>query len=176
MEPKIQNTFQYLATKKIRQITTNTHNTLHKRHQNHLNQIKNILQQNNLTIAKADKSKTIVIINKNILQQKIDAFVQENQIKSLNKDLTDLYQKQIQQVIQKFDILIDRRTHKCLMNIKPMAPKLNAYIKTHKENEPIRPVVNNTQAPSYKTTKYLNKKLHHLMCLPRTYPLRIHMK
>jgi hypothetical protein len=30
------------------------------------------------------------------------------------------------------------------MNIKPMAPKLSIYIKTHKENEPIRPVINNT--------------------------------
>jgi len=29
-----------------------------------------------------------------------------------------------------------------------MTPKIDAYIKTHKENEPIRPVINNTQAPS----------------------------
>jgi len=43
------------------------------------------------------------------------------------------------------------------MNIKPVAPKLNTYIKTHKENEPIRPVVNNIQAPSYKTSKYVSK-------------------
>jgi len=27
------------------------------------------------------------------------------------------------------------------MNIKPMAPKMNAYIKTHRENKPIRPVI-----------------------------------
>ena len=40
-----------------------------------------------------------------------------------------------------------------------MAPKLNVYIKTHKENKPIRPIVNNTHAPAYKTAKYLNKKL-----------------
>jgi len=37
-----------------------------------------------------------------------------------------------------------------LINIKPTAPKLNIYIKTHKDNEPIRPVINNTLAPSYK--------------------------
>ena len=45
------------------------------------------------------------------------------------------------------------------MQMKPMAPKLNALIKTHKEDKPIRPVINNIQAPSYKLTKYLNKKL-----------------
>jgi hypothetical protein len=37
------------------------------------------------------------------------------------------------------------------------APKLNVYIKTHKENEPIRPVVNNIHAPAYKTAKYPKK-------------------
>jgi len=44
------------------------------------------------------------------------------------------------------------------MNIKPAAPKLNVYIKTHKEIEPIKPVINNTQAPAYKIAKYNNKK------------------
>jgi len=38
-----------------------------------------------------------------------------------------------------------------------MAPKLNIYIKTHKENESNRPVTNNTQAPSYKLAKYIKK-------------------
>jgi len=44
------------------------------------------------------------------------------------------------------------------MNIKPAALKLNVYIKTHKENEPIKPVINSTQAPAYKIAKYNNKK------------------
>jgi hypothetical protein len=37
----------------------------------------------------------------------------------------------------------------------------------HKENEPIRPVVNNIHAPAYKTAKYLNKKLNSLINLPQ---------
>jgi len=49
-----------------------------------------------------------------------------------------------------------------------MAPKLNIYVRTPKENEPIRPVINNTKTPSYKTAKYLNKKLHNLVNLPYT--------
>jgi 7-keto-8-aminopelargonate synthetase-like enzyme len=59
---------------------TNTHNMLHKRHKHNLNQIRNILQQSNLTVAKADKSKTIVFINKNTLNQKANNFIQENHI------------------------------------------------------------------------------------------------
>jgi len=53
-----------------------------------------------------------------------------------------------------------------------MAPTLNVYIKIHKENEPIRSVVNNTREPAYKTAKYLNKKLNNLINLPYTYTTR----
>ena len=89
MVPKMQNTFQYLATKKIKQImTTTTHNTLHKRYQHNIKQIRNVLQQNNLTM-RADKNKSIVIINKIALKQKVDDFIQENHISCLNKDPTD---------------------------------------------------------------------------------------
>ena len=79
----------------------------------------------------------------------MDDFIQENHISCLNKDPTDTYQKQIQNAIQKCNTLIDKHAQKCLINIKPMAPKLNVYIKTHKENKPIRPIVNNTHAPAY---------------------------
>ena len=55
------------------------------------------------------------------------------------------------------------------MNIKPTAPKLTIQLKTHKGNQPIRPVINNTPAPAYRTAKYINKKLQHLIQLPNTY-------
>jgi len=56
-----------------------------------------------------------------------------------------------------------------MIQIKPIAPKLNALIKTHEEDNPIRPVINNIQAPSYKLAKHLNKKLNQLISLPHTY-------
>ena len=68
----------------------------------------------------------------------------------LNKDPTETYQKQIQLAIQNSEELIEKDRPKYLLNIKPTAPRLNAYIQTHKENEPIRPVIDNTQAPAYK--------------------------
>jgi hypothetical protein len=56
-----------------------------------------------------------------------------------------------------------------VIQIKPLAPKLNALINWHKEDRPIRPVINNTQVPSYKLAKYINKKLKQLIILPYTY-------
>ena len=55
------------------------------------------------------------------------------------------------------------------MNTKPTAPNLNVQLKTHKENQPIRPVINNRQAPAYKTAKHINKKLKDLIKLPKEY-------
>jgi hypothetical protein len=69
---------------------------MHKRYQYNINQVKKILQHSNLTIAKSDKSKAIVIIDKTTMVQKIDTFIQENNMRKLNMDPTDKYQKHIQ--------------------------------------------------------------------------------
>jgi len=131
--------------------------------------LRKILQNNKLMIVKADKSKAIVIINGNTLEKKIDNFIQENNIKQLNMDPTDMHQKQIQQVLQKCNALVDKPSHRYLVNIKPTAPKVNIYIKTHKDNEPIRLAINNILAPSYKIAKFTYKKINGLLCLPYTY-------
>ena len=104
-----------------------------------------------------------------MLEQKIQKFIQENGITTLPKDPTDQFHKQIQQAIQRCQTLIERNQQKFLLHIKPTAPQLNAYIKTHKEGEPIRPVINNTQASSYKIAKFLNKKRLCLIDIPNMF-------
>ena len=76
-------------------------------------------------IVKANKSKAVVIINENNLEKKIDNFIQENNIKQLNKDPTDTYQKQIQQPFHTCNALVDKRSHAYLVYIKPTATKPN---------------------------------------------------
>ena len=46
----------------------------------------------------------------------------------LNKDPNEIYKK-IHQAIQKCITLIEKQTHKYLLNIKPMAPKHNVNLK-----------------------------------------------
>ena len=43
---------------------------MHKRHQHNIKQIKNRLPRINLTIARVDKNKAIVVISKDALEQK----------------------------------------------------------------------------------------------------------
>jgi hypothetical protein len=59
-----------------------------------------------------------------------------------------------------------------LIQIIPIATKLIALIKTHKEDKPIRPVINNITAPSYKPAKHVIKKFNQLINLPYTYANR----
>jgi len=102
LDPQMQNTYRYMATKHIKHISRQKkYNTLHKRQQYVINEIKKTFQHNNITIARADKSKAIVLINKNNLQEKVYEFLQENNIKKINKDPTNKYQKQIQLALQK---------------------------------------------------------------------------
>jgi hypothetical protein len=74
--------------------------------------------------------------------------------------------------LQGCNLVIEKERSKYLINKKPSAPKLNAYIKTHKEGTPIRPVINSIQAPSYKLAKYLNKILQNMLNLPNTYNIK----
>ena len=126
LEPKIQNTYHYLAAKQIKHIlSTNRQNMLQNRYRYNLSELKKTLLNKNLTTLKVDKSKSIVIIDKTTLWRKVDNLVQENNIKQLSKDPTDTYQKQIQQTVKIGNVLVSKWSHKYLINIKPTAPKLD---------------------------------------------------
>jgi stalled ribosome rescue protein Dom34 len=129
-EPKIQNTYRYLAAKQIKQIiNSNRHNIHHKRQQYNINQIKKILEDNNLTLVKADKSNAVVIINSGKLEEKFNEFIREKITELLNKDPPRRIPQTSSKIHPKSNILIDNRTHRYLMEIKPKAPQLNAYIR-----------------------------------------------
>jgi hypothetical protein len=49
--------------------------------------------------------------------------------------------------------------------MNPQAPILKAKIKLHKPMAPIRPLVNNIQAPSYKLAKLTHRKLKEHLAL-----------
>jgi len=51
----------------------------------------------------------------------------------LSKDPTESYQKLLQKATQKCEDLVEKNTRKYLLNIKPTAPRINAYIKRTKK-------------------------------------------
>jgi len=64
--------------------------------------------------------------------------------------------KTIHKTLIKCDKIIDKKLIKYLTQKNPSPPTLNALLKLHKPNTPIRPMVNNRMAPAYKAAKKLN--------------------
>jgi hypothetical protein len=56
--------------------------------------------------------------------------------------------------------------------MNPIAPNLYATIKLHKENKPIRPIINWKNAPAYEIAKQVSKTLHNYLQLPYTYNIQ----
>jgi hypothetical protein len=50
--------------------------------------------------------------------------------------------------------------------MNPIAPNLHATIKLHKDNKPIRPIINWRNAPAYEIAKQVSKTLHNYLQLP----------
>ena len=96
-------------------------------------------------------------MNKQEINNKTEKFFSENNITQITKDPTIKYQKQINKFINNAKYIIQKENIKYLKQIKPNPPKLNALPKIHKPNIPIRPLINNTQAPSHKIAKHLDK-------------------
>jgi hypothetical protein len=87
---------------------------------------------------------------------KVNSFLTENNFQKLTKHLP--------KTMQQCNLIIDKKHIKYLTQKKPLPPNLKAQIKLHKPGNLIRPVINNTKAPSYKLAKHLvqvmNRHLH----------------
>ena len=77
----------------------------------------------------------------------------------LNNDPTDKYTKNINSAINKCVNLLDTQARRNVKHIKPKAPEFTGLPKLHKENLPVRPLINYTSAPTYK----IAKKLQHII-------------
>jgi hypothetical protein len=92
-----------------------------------------------------------------------------NNFKTLNKDPTDRYQKLLTETLQECNTIINKRQIKYLTQRKPLPPTLKAQLKLHKKDIPIRPVINNRTAPSYKLAKHLTKVINQHLTLKNSY-------
>jgi len=125
-------------------------------------------------VAKADKGKTCVIIYSDVIiytdeyNKKVHNFLNEN-FQKLQKDSTDKYQKLTTKTLQHSDLIVNKKQKKYLTQKKPQPPDLRAQVKPHKPGQPIRPVVNNRNAPAYKISKLLVNKLNNLINLRNHY-------
>jgi hypothetical protein len=105
-------------------------------------------------ITRANKGKTLVIMQHEELRHKVLSCNEENNLKCLNKDPTYKFQKNIKDVIKTCNTIIDKDNKYKYIQIKPQAPKLNITVKLHEKN-PIRAIINYRNAPSCYIVKVL---------------------
>jgi hypothetical protein len=99
-------------------------------------------------------------------------FIHENQFSIINNNPTQQYQKAIKQTLKQCDNVIPKERKWKYTNMNPTAPNLHATIKLHKQNKPIRPIINWKNAPAYELAKHLTKILHDSLHLPNTYNIQ----
>jgi len=164
LDMKMQAPFRILATKKLKQISVSDslHNVMAKRQTYILKNINSKLEKENAMVAKADKGKMCVIMYTDEYNKKVHNFLNENNFQKPQKDPMDKHQKLITKTLQHSDLIINKKQKKYFTQKKPQPPDLRAQIKLHKPGQPIRPVVNNRNAPAYKISKLLVNKLNNL--------------
>ena len=113
------------------------------------------MHDNNALITKADKGHTLVIIHNDTYTQKVHKFISDNNIEIIKFDPTDSYVRSLNNTINNCTNLFNDRTRRSLKPINARAPKLTGLPKIHKDDIPIRPLVNFTTAPGFKTAKNL---------------------
>jgi hypothetical protein len=104
-------------------------------------------------------------MHKHDLDDKVNTFINENDINELKADSTQRMQKMTQNTIKQCTHILEPNKRKYITQMHPQAPNLNAKIKIHKPTTLIRPVINNIHAPTHKLAQHIHHKLKDLLKL-----------
>jgi hypothetical protein len=123
-------------------------------------------------ISKADKGNSTVIVYQNEYHRKFNNFISNNNFRSANNDTTQKFQKDLRNSKNNCQLIIHKDERWKYINLNPIPPMIRGLTKIHKEDSPIRPVVNWKNAPAYKLAKMLSKKLSIYIPLPHTFNVK----
>jgi hypothetical protein len=144
-------------------------NTLYKEEWNIIKNIKDKIKEHNLIIMKADKGKSIIIMEQHEYTQYIEEFIKENNYTLLQHNPTKQYQQIIMNTINKSNIHVNKSNKHKFYNPNTEAPTIRATIKIHKNPIKIRPIVNWKNAPAYQLATQTSKILTQDIQLPHTF-------
>lgn len=118
------------------------------------------------------KGNVITIENKDILKQKTLEFLNRPQFEKLKTDPTNRFQQDLKKAIKESNNIMNQKISNSYINSNPKAPKLRTTTKIHKENFPIRPIVNYRSAPAYRIKKHLIQILKSHLIIENTYNIK----
>ena len=125
--------------------------------------LQSLRRNEDIHITKADKSNSFVILDKVNYVEKIDELLNdESTYTKLNKDPTigvnKNFNSKIKTLLRNYPNLL-----KSFLVTNPSLPYLYGLVKTHKANNPLRPIISSVGSISYKLSKWLASKLSPLI-------------
>ena len=119
------------------------------------------VKENNLSVTRADKGNSIVILTQDQYNNKVQDFLNKEKPVLLKKDPTEKVQNELKQTLKNNGIFSDREKY-FLVNKNPSPPILYGLAKIHKQETPIRPVVSYSNTPLRQIAVKLNNMLRNL--------------
>lgn len=158
IDPAERNHARHLIVEKINKAKF-SQTKINKAEKQSLVMLKKKLKDNEIMALKADKGNTTVLMYKQDYVNKTMNFIADNDIQEINKDPTINYQNNIKSAIKNINFIMSINDKKKVINMNPKAPNLRAMPKIHKNNTPMRPIINYRKAPGYKLAVFLQRFL-----------------
>ena len=120
--------------------------------------LKKLKQNSNIVVTKSDKTNQVVILDKASYNGKLSELL--NDVDTYEKLQSDPLSNKASNFNTKLKrILKNPELIKQFKTINPSLPYMYGLPKTHKEGCPLRPIISNINAPTYKLSKWLAKHL-----------------
>jgi len=123
-------------------------------------------------ITTVDKGNSIVILNIQQYETKIQNFLDKNNFQTSTSNPTKTFQNQVRKIINHSTTHIPQKSKWKFINLNPSAPTIKGLIKLHKLDQPIRPNVNWRNAPAYKLSKLFTQKINQFTPLPYSFNIK----
>ncbi|XP_023211623.1 uncharacterized protein LOC111614481 [Centruroides sculpturatus] len=120
------------------------------------------LNDDNLNIIRADKSKQIVVVTQDWIVLKKLQIINGKNFRELQINPRKIIYEELKKRITKLQKLGDVTKNKkafILSEVNERTPRLNIQLKTHKQNEKVRPIVDFKCTVLYNLEKFLKEKL-----------------
>jgi len=115
-----------------------------------MKKIENKFIENKAMISKAGKGNSTVILYLDGNNQKVEKLISNNNFTTANAEITKNLQREIRNTVNECQRIIQKSERWKYVNYNPIAPTMRGQVKLHKEDTPIRTIINWRNTPGYK--------------------------
>ena len=131
--------------------------------------LKNLRNDESITIIPADKGNATVILNRTDYRQKLQDIIEKGNYKIIKKDPTLTTERKLKSLLKSVKDYLSPQTHKWLNPNYSRLPFLYGVAKIHKQGTPLRPIVSCVESATQPLSRHLADILKPLSGLTPTH-------